>query len=91
MMDWINHNGVWKLGLTPCKVAPVQVKHGEGQVPYEVAEEAYKEYKAQYGGTQSLERLCERGGFGCAELAILLYERIKRLEHMASVTSRSRE
>jgi hypothetical protein len=45
-----------------------------------VAAEAYKEYAAQYGTGQSLARLNERGGFGWSELAILLYERIKRLE-----------
>jgi hypothetical protein len=45
-----------------------------------VAEEAYKEYADQYGNSQSFERLCERGGFGIDELAILLFDRIKRLE-----------
>lgn len=48
-------------------------------MPLVVAEEAHKEYAAQ-GYSQSLARLNERGGFGAAELAILLYQRIKRLE-----------
>ena len=46
----------------------------------EVAREAYKEYAAQGHGDQSFELLHERGGFGCKELAQLLFERIKRLE-----------
>jgi len=49
-------------------------------IPRVVAEEAYKEYVAQNGHGQSFDRLHERGGFGAAELGILLYHRIKRLE-----------
>ncbi len=45
-----------------------------------IAEEAYKEYAAQYGTSQSLARLNERGGFGAAEIAILLFERIQRIQ-----------
>ena len=56
---------------------PMQVRK---RVPLIVAEEAYKEYRAQYGSEQSLKRLGERGGFGAAELAILLCQRIRRLE-----------
>ncbi len=57
----------------------MQTGSREGEVPLVVAEEAHKEYAAQ-GYSQSLARLNERGGFGAAELAILLYQRIKRLE-----------
>ncbi|MCB5312093.1 hypothetical protein [Yersinia intermedia] len=46
----------------------------------EYAEEAYKEYRAQFGTRQSLERLYERGGFSYAEMVMLLYQRVKRLE-----------
>lgn len=49
-------------------------------IPRPVAEEAYKEYAAQYGTRQSLERLEERGGFDWPELATLLFERCERLE-----------
>jgi hypothetical protein len=45
-----------------------------------IAEEAYKEYVAQGHGSQSFERLHERGGYGPIELAELLYQRIARLE-----------
>ena len=60
---------------------PVQSNLHDRVIPWTVAEEAYKEYAAQHGKAQSLERLAERHGFGCSELAILLYQRIKRLEN----------
>lgn len=80
-MRWMRVNGVWRDERfnVPMETAPIQVR-GEGEVPLDVAVEAYKEYAAQYGTSQSLARLNERGGFGAAELAILLYERCKRLE-----------
>ena len=49
-------------------------------VPWTHAEEAYKEYSAKFGTSQSLERLAERHGFGVAEIVFLLVERIRRLE-----------
>lgn len=48
-------------------------------VPWEVAEEAYKEYVRRYGRCQTLERIAERGGFGYDEIAVLLFDRIKHL------------
>ena len=39
-----------------------------GFVPRAVAERAYEVYAARYGRSQSLDRLCERGGFGTGEL-----------------------
>lgn len=70
-------NGVWKDERfnTPLKTAPIQTR-SERDVPWDVSAEAWKEYAAQGYGSQSHERLCERGGFGAAELAILLFERI---------------
>lgn len=43
-------------------------------IPWWLAEEAYKEYLHLYGrhGSQTLERLAERGGFGRKELLELL-------------------
>lgn len=67
-------NGQWNVESFPIQT---QTK----TVPLVVAEEAYKEYAEQHGTEQSLTRLGERGGFGAAELAILLFDRIKRLEH----------
>ena len=49
-------------------------------VPWAYAEEAYKEYSAQFGTSQTLERLAERGGFGASEIVMLLVQRCKRLE-----------
>jgi len=49
-------------------------------IPTPIAEEAYREYAARYGTSQSLDRLGERGGFGWAELAQLLFRRCRRLE-----------
>lgn len=43
-----------------------------GQVPWSIAEEAYKVYSGKYGTEQSLERIAERGGFGWSELVWLL-------------------
>lgn len=74
MADFMRVNGVWN-----CPTAPMQCDRGD-TAPLAVAAEAWKEYAAQGHGSQSLERINERGGFHAAELAILLYERIKRLE-----------
>lgn len=80
-MMYYQINGVWKDARfnTDLKTAPIQT-HSERDVPWDVSAEAWKEYAAQGHGAQSHERLCERGGFSASELAILLYERIKRLE-----------
>lgn len=64
----------------PIQVQSQECRQGSAEVPLHIAEEAYKEYAARYGTSQSLERLGERGGFGIFELAELLYDRIKRLE-----------
>jgi hypothetical protein len=49
-------------------------------IPSVIAEEAYKEYAAEYGVCQTLARINERGGFGSEELSILLFNRIKRIQ-----------
>ena len=62
---------------------PIQGEHGvtdkgenyqrpAGQVPWGIAEAAYKAYSRKYGVGQSLQRLAERGGFGWSELVALL-------------------
>lgn len=56
------------------------LSHSARRIPRVIAEEAYKEYAAQGHGSQSFDRLHERGGFSTAELAILLFDRIKRIE-----------
>ncbi len=61
------------------KRLPVQ-KTRMTDIPEAWGAEAYKEYAAQFGTSQSLERLCERGGFCWGELAMLLYQRIQRIE-----------
>lgn len=72
----------WRLSGSgvPLECAPIQHERATRVVPLDISREAYKEYAAQYGTSQSLERLHERGGFGAVELAVLLYERILRLE-----------
>jgi hypothetical protein len=57
--------------------APLQPSRS---IPLFVAEEGYKEYVEQFSNSQDLNCLNQRGGFGAAELCILLYYRIKRLE-----------
>ena len=71
-------NGQWKDYSKDCKTFPLQLESAES-LPKIVAEEAYKEYSARYGRQQSLKRLGERGGFGSAEIAILLFHRIERV------------
>lgn len=73
MKHFTRSNGVWN-----CPVMPIQ-KSG-ATIPAAIAEEAYKEYAAQFGTSQSLARLNERGGFGAEELAMLLFQRIERLQ-----------
>lgn len=47
----------------------------ESTIPWWLAEIAYVEYVKQFGKTQTLERLAERGGFGREELVTLLAQR----------------
>jgi hypothetical protein len=90
-MNFYLNNGMWTDGagrLIP--VAPLQAYKPYGRtpgIPVPIAEEAWKEYAAQGHGDQSLARMNERGGFDAAELAILLYERIKRIERSAASAS----
>jgi hypothetical protein len=80
----MNTPGIW-IEMQKAETMPVQNDLFRG-IPKPVAEEAYKEYSTQFGVSQSLERICERQGFGAIELAMLLYIRIKRLEEeLASV------
>jgi hypothetical protein len=79
-MSFMCHNGTWKANGQDVPVFPIQDTRGQAAVPLPVAEEAYKEYVAQYGHCQTLTRLAERGGFGAAEIAILLFERCQRLD-----------
>ena len=79
-MKFVKDNGVWKKNGKPVEISPIQSRKCDDSVPRIVAEEAYKEYQDLYGPHQSLERLEERGGFGSAELALLLFLRIERLE-----------
>lgn len=57
--------------------------HGPPNVPRTIAEVVYKEYAAEYGISQSLDRLGERGGFGWTEMVNLLFSRVVRLEAQA--------
>jgi hypothetical protein len=70
-------NGVWN-----CETADVQRLASPGKIPLAVSIEGYKEYAAQYGASQTHQRLQERGGFACDELAILLYDRCQRLSSL---------
>lgn len=42
------------------------------QIPWWLAEIAYEQYVQEFGDSQSLKRLAERGGFGRKELLMLL-------------------
>ncbi len=60
--------------MTDERTAPVLYGHGfKGpsgplRLPWSVAERAYSVYSSRYGTGQSLETLCERGGFYAEEL-----------------------
>lgn len=53
---------------------PIQADLGAGRsvIPWWLAEIAYAQYVKQFGWSQSLDRLAERGGFGRGELVNLL-------------------
>jgi hypothetical protein len=74
-MEWPTcRNGKWT-----CETVPCQGLSEQGRTPKFLAEEAYKEYAAEFGDRQTLGRLIERGGFGADEIALLLFFRIQRL------------
>lgn len=50
---------------------PVE-QYESSTIPWWLAEEAYAWYAKQFGTSQTLERLAERGGFGREELLMLL-------------------
>lgn len=56
------------------KPFPIQAdeKYPRCTVPWWLVEIAYEYYSKQYGTSQSLERLAERGGFGGIELIHLI-------------------
>lgn len=76
-------NGQWKDYSKKCETFPLQVVNIR-ELPKVIAEEAYKEYAKRYGTDQSIKRLGERGGFGAAEIAILLFHRIERIQQGGS-------
>ncbi len=76
-MRFLCVNREWQEYGKPTKTFPLQQTK---ELPWRIAEEAYKEYVTRYGSQQSLKRLAERGGFGSAEIAILLFQRIQRLQ-----------
>ncbi len=55
---------------------PVEQNPGSS-IPWWLAQEAYDYYSSKFGTQQSLERLAERGGFGRAELLMLLRKELK--------------
>ena len=69
---------IWTKDGKTVQAAPIQ--NNDETVPLEIAAEAHKEYCKQYGAAQTLPQINERGGFGVAELAIMLLSRIRHLE-----------
>lgn len=89
MSEFLCNNGTWVDGAgKPVSTTPVQLdipsadgryrSTSLGVLPRAWAEEAYREYSAQFGTGQSLERLEQRGGFGVAECIGLLIDALKR-------------
>lgn len=58
------------------KLFPIQSQRGAKphplQIPWSIAELAYSVYSGEYGRSQTLERLAERGGFGPGEMDVFL-------------------
>ena len=50
---------------------PRKTRRSHAPIPWAVAERAYAAYSARYGNDQTLERMAERGGFGCGEMDML--------------------
>lgn len=46
-------------------------------LPWELAEVVYQAYSHQFGNSQSIDRIAERGGFGWAEVAEI-FNRLRR-------------
>lgn len=59
-----------KVDVRPFPVHELGEPHGF--IPWWLAEIAYKAYAKEFGTSQTLERLAERGGFGRKELMYLL-------------------
>jgi len=79
--DWWTHDydgNWWDGGGAKIPIAPMQPSRRT--IPHVIAEEAWKEYRDQGHGSQSLQRLNERGGFSAEEIITLLYERIRRIQ-----------
>jgi len=55
-------------------------KNGQITIPWEYAEQAYKEYSFRFGTDQDLERLHARGGFGVEEIIQFLNDMTRRQE-----------
>lgn len=64
------------------KRVPMQhSRHHEPGIPEPIARLAYEEYANQGHGSQSFDRLHERGGFSEAEIVLLLSDLIERSRH----------
>jgi hypothetical protein len=57
--------------MFPLQTSRPPAKPGPTSIPWAIAEKAYAAYAQQYGKSQSLERLAERGGFGWCEMDAL--------------------
>lgn len=73
----------------PSKLFPIQTERGAKPhplwIPWPVAELAYSVYAADFGTSQSLARLAERGGFGPSEMDKLLPDWRARCELITSL------
>lgn len=65
-----NEELVTKLARLEKKERPFPMERGPS-IPWKLAEAIYAGYAAQYGTSQSLDRLAERGGFGWPEVEII--------------------
>lgn len=58
------------------EITGVIPKRPAGQIPWRLAEIAYRAYRRRYGNDQTIERMAQRGGFGWAEWAALFAEEL---------------
>lgn len=73
------------------RMFPIQSERGAKPhpllIPWSIAELAYSVYSANYGRSQSLERLSQRGGFGPSEMDMFVPDWRERCSRIAALTA----
>lgn len=65
-------------GIDCCRVQGVFHTYPPTDIPWWLAEVAYRAYARRYGARQTLDRIVERGGFGREELLMLIHDAVQK-------------